>query len=272
MSSTVWLFDPLSKQRLTTSESDCGAGGGVASQVLAKKFNKVVVSEPNKEFLLWAKNRLTPMFPAGKFEFLQEGGEKSSLPSESMDAVTICEALHWCDIPAALAEFHRQLKRGGVLCIMHYSAPYLLNQEAQKIWKGLWNSTMETLEGKIYKRSAKNVSRGYEDIVFEEGQWEKVKRVMVNCNGTWRTLARFCPEEERPPSGTGKDDEVVYEEKNEALGLDVDFENLRAIWFAMLPWDEKDSNKEEWEKLEKLSDGGRYKGYYPATQLIATKK
>lgn len=212
------------------------------------------------------------MFPAGKFEFLQEGGEKSSLESASMDTVTICEALHWCDIPAALAEFHRQLKKGGVLCIMHYSAPRLLNEDAQKLWEGMWHSSIDSLEGNIYKRSGKNMSRGYEDIVFEEGKWEKVKRVMVNCNGTWRTLARVYLEADRPPSGTGKNDEVIYEEGNEKLGLDVDFEGLRAIYFAMLPWDEEDSNKEEWDKLKKLAHGGRYKGYYPATQLLATKK
>lgn len=34
------------------------------------------------------------MFPAGKFEFLEEGAEKSSVNDASTDAVTICEALH----------------------------------------------------------------------------------------------------------------------------------------------------------------------------------
>jgi ubiquinone/menaquinone biosynthesis C-methylase UbiE len=78
------------------------------------------------------------MFPSGRFQFLQEGREKSSLESGSMDAITICEALHWCDIPTTLTEFHRQLKAGSVLCIMHYSGPYLTNPEAQEIWAKMW--------------------------------------------------------------------------------------------------------------------------------------
>lgn len=95
--------------------NDCGAGGGVASKELAKKFAKVIVSEPNKKYLNFARLHLEPKFPKGKFEFLAEGGEKSSVKSESLDALTICEALHWCDIDVAMKEFHRQLKKSGTL-------------------------------------------------------------------------------------------------------------------------------------------------------------
>lgn len=68
MPSMIWpLLSSTKNKSLTTKTSDCGAGDSVASQVLARKFNKVVVSESNKDFLLWAKDRLTPMFPARKF-------------------------------------------------------------------------------------------------------------------------------------------------------------------------------------------------------------
>lgn len=212
------------------------------------------------------------MFSAGKFEFLQQGGEKSSLSDGSMDAVTICEALHWCDIPAAMSEFYRQLKSGGVLCIMHYTYPYLLDSKTHDIWSQLWQDTLSKLEGEIYERCDSNLSRGYEHIHFEEAKWKHVKRVMVNCNGTWKTLARIVEDSERQPSGVGKDDEVIWEEENAELRLEVGLEELKSMYYAMVPWDTED-HKEIWEKLESsVGKGGVFKGFYPATQLIATKR
>jgi len=117
--------------------NDCGAGGGVASKELAKKFAKVIVSEPNEKYLNFARLHLEPKFPKGKFEFLAEGGEKSSVKSESLDALTICEALHWCDIDVAMKEFHWQLKKGGTLCICHYSMPYVKEPGFSELWDKL---------------------------------------------------------------------------------------------------------------------------------------
>jgi len=47
---------------------------------------------------------------------------------------------------------------------------------------------------------------------------------------------------------------------------------MKGMYYAMLPWDAEE-HKESWEKLEKIvGRGGKFKGYCPATQLIATKR
>lgn len=128
--------DPSSSYDLA---NDCGAGAGIASEILATRFIKVVVSTPNGEYLAIARACISPKFPGEKFEFKAEGGEESSLESGTVDLVTILEAIHWCDIDAALREFHRQLKNGGTLCIAHYSKPCARNHDDfGKLWDGAW--------------------------------------------------------------------------------------------------------------------------------------
>jgi ubiquinone/menaquinone biosynthesis C-methylase UbiE len=99
---------------------DVGAGAGIVSETLAEKFTHVIVSEPNLEYIQMAEGCLSALpqgFPKDKFSFHAESAEKSSIPDASVDCVTICEAIYWTDMPAAVSEFARQLESGGSLCI-----------------------------------------------------------------------------------------------------------------------------------------------------------
>jgi hypothetical protein len=42
-----------------------------------------------------------------------------------------------------------------------------------------------------------------------------------------KTVARSVDKSERPPSGVGKNDEVIWEEKNEKLEFDAALEELK---------------------------------------------
>lgn len=121
------------------------------------------------------------------------------------------------------------------MCIMHYSSPSLINTEAQKVWSGMWAKSLAALTGPVYERNGKNMARGYEDIVFASVKWTDVKRVLVNCNGSWEAIAKDFKGQEVPPSGVQEGEEVVYEEENGDLGIDVDLEGLKAVYYAMLP-------------------------------------
>lgn len=107
---------------------DIGAGAGIASQELANKFKKVVVSDLNKTYVEIASERLTQDFnpPKARFRFLQEPAEKSSVETGSVDPIAICEAIHWTDVQATVKEVTRQLKSGGTVAISLYTRPYIL--------------------------------------------------------------------------------------------------------------------------------------------------
>jgi trans-aconitate 3-methyltransferase len=101
---------------------DVGAGAGIASQNLATRFETVILSDPNDDYVDIAVTRLTTEFgfPQSKFKLLQEGAEKSSLGDGEVDLVICCEAIHWTDILRSMGEFARQLKKGGTFAISVY--------------------------------------------------------------------------------------------------------------------------------------------------------
>lgn len=53
-------------------------------------------------------------------EFRTAAAENSGLEAESVDLVTVAQALHWFDIPKFFAEAARVLRRGGLLAIWCY--------------------------------------------------------------------------------------------------------------------------------------------------------
>jgi hypothetical protein len=97
------IYDHHSTARLNhtfQTAHDEGAGAAIVSERLAGKFDHVIISEPNHQYLSIAEQRLKSLekpFPKGTFEYKAEGAEKSSVPDGSVDLVTICEALHWTD-------------------------------------------------------------------------------------------------------------------------------------------------------------------------------
>jgi Methyltransferase domain len=92
---------------------------GIASQELATKFQTIIVSDPNDGYANIAAKRITKAFGLAEkmFRFLQESAEKSFVGDASVDLLVICEAIHWTDIPRAMEEFARQLKKGGTIAI-----------------------------------------------------------------------------------------------------------------------------------------------------------
>ncbi|KAL4926137.1 class I SAM-dependent methyltransferase [Aspergillus undulatus] len=142
---------------------DVGAGAGTVSEILAKRFKNVIVSEPDTEFLEIAKEgRLSSPSRADlnsgsatgsgqgdevgegegkvkkkKFTFLSERAEQSIVASGTVDLLIINKAIHWTDIPASIAEFARQLKSNGMLCNTFYGQVWITdNAEAQAIFGG----------------------------------------------------------------------------------------------------------------------------------------
>src|SRR4051812_16219367 len=115
---------------------DVGAGPGIATSTLAPTFTHLIVSDPNPTYTSLARTRLSSLpYPEGKFTFLTEPAERSSVETGSIDCLVICEALHWCDLSLAIASFARQLKSGGTFAQVMYSPPVIVgNEEAQRIW------------------------------------------------------------------------------------------------------------------------------------------
>jgi ubiquinone/menaquinone biosynthesis C-methylase UbiE len=92
---------------------DLAAGTGKLTRLLTPTGATVIAVEPVDE-MRDALGRTTP-----EAEPRPGTAERTELPDSSADAVTVAQAFHWFDGPAALAEIHRILKPGGKLVVIY---------------------------------------------------------------------------------------------------------------------------------------------------------
>jgi SAM-dependent methyltransferase len=94
---------------------DLAAGTGKLTRPLAGTGAAVVAIEPVAEM----RARIGPAAAC----VLDGTAEAIPLPEASADAVTVGQAFHWFDGPAALAEIHRVLRPGGALALVWNRRP-----------------------------------------------------------------------------------------------------------------------------------------------------
>jgi ubiquinone/menaquinone biosynthesis C-methylase UbiE len=95
-----------------TTVCDLAAGTGKLTRRLVALGASVAAVEPVEAMRL----QLTAAVP--EVDVVEGTAESIPLPDESVDAVTVAQAFHWFDAPAALAEIARVLKPGGGLALL----------------------------------------------------------------------------------------------------------------------------------------------------------
>lgn len=264
-----------------TTALDVGSGPGIVAELLASKFQHVVVAEPNAEHLSVARQRLGPHFPAGKFTFLAETGEQSSLQDRSVDCITAAVSLHWCEVPLAVAEFSRILKSGGTLCVVHYSTPRLVgNDKANKAWKALCMDLTDGYwqkAGPMYQRLMKNLISGHDNLPLTSEIWEDgAQRHYTNCGGAKQVMEPLTRMQiESSPTGIRASDEMHFiEDDTDWIVEEADLEWLQGQFLSYTPGRTLADDKERWVQIEEALGGRekKVKVYIPSLQILATRK
>ena len=85
---------------------DCGCGSGQASVALAEHFAVVHATDVAPEQIAAAK-------PHPRVRYSVAPAEHSGLPDQSVDLVTVAQALHWFDVTAFYAEAARVARPGS---------------------------------------------------------------------------------------------------------------------------------------------------------------
>lgn len=95
--------------------ADVGSGTGILSEIFLANGNRVYGIEPNTA-MREAGEKLLASDP----NFFSRNGtaEATGLPNASVDFVSVGQAFHWFDRPAAHAEFARVLKPNGWVAIV----------------------------------------------------------------------------------------------------------------------------------------------------------
>jgi ubiquinone/menaquinone biosynthesis C-methylase UbiE len=134
---------------------DCATGNGQAAVGLAEHFRKVIATDISAEQI--AQARLHP-----RVEYRVGRAEASGLAAKSVDAVTVCQALHWLHVPGFFAEVRRVLVPGGVLVATVYSDAMI----ADAALDPLLQHYNKTIAGEYWPPERKIVNEQYRGIVF----------------------------------------------------------------------------------------------------------
>ena len=114
---------------------DLAAGTGKLTERLVALGWHVVAVEPSDAM----RAELTAALP--DVEALPGTAERMSLPDASVDAVTIAQAWHWFDPPAAAAEIARVLRPGGQV------APLWNVRDEETDWVARWTEIVHRGDG-----------------------------------------------------------------------------------------------------------------------------
>jgi SAM-dependent methyltransferase len=133
------LFEFLSS--LTSKRElawDCGTGNGQCALGIAGFYDTVFASDPSEKQIQHAI--LSP-----KVKYKIERAEQTSLGDNSVDLITIAQALHWLNTEEFFNEAKRVLKKDGVIAVISYVNPVvskevdeLTDQFHDQALKGYW--------------------------------------------------------------------------------------------------------------------------------------
>ncbi len=151
-----YIFEHCSAKDLAW---DCACGTGQAARGLAKAFHRVVASDASQGQLEQAEgpaNVCFECFPA----------ENSPFENQSVDLISVAQALHWFERGRFFDECKRVLRPRGLLAVWTYG-PLEINPEADEI---VYQGEL----AKYWPPERQLVEDSYKDIEFP---FERVDRI-----------------------------------------------------------------------------------------------
>ncbi|HJR85161.1 MAG TPA: class I SAM-dependent methyltransferase [Nitrososphaeraceae archaeon] len=135
---------------------DCATGNGQAAIGLAKYFNKVIASDASR-------NQIQYAFARENIEYKVFQAENAEIDSDSVDIVTVAQALHWFDFDKFYSNVKRVGKKGGIIAVWSYDM-HKINPQIDKITKKL--DVDGDILGSYWDKEARYVKEKYETITF----------------------------------------------------------------------------------------------------------
>lgn len=115
---------------------DCATGNGQAAKALVGIFSRVIATDANAEQIAHA-------VPVDGIEYRVADASDSGLPNQSVNMVTVAQALHWLDLDAFYAEARRVLTPDGALVIWGYGDPVMETEALDLIVNAYNRGTIE---------------------------------------------------------------------------------------------------------------------------------
>ncbi len=133
---------------------DCGTGNGQSAIGLVEYFEKVYATDPSEKQVSNAESN-------PKIIYKVEKAESSSLPNNSVDLITVAQALHWFNFDKFYSEVKRVLKPEGIIAAWTYGLPQI-SSEIDKLVLHFHDNIV----GDFWQKENQYVSDKYQTIPF----------------------------------------------------------------------------------------------------------
>lgn len=133
---------------------DCATGNGQAALSLSKYFKQVIASDMSRKQIENAKHKDNiryEVFPA----------EETPLEDESVDLITVAQALHWFNLDEFYAEAKRVLRKDGVIAAWTYGL-HSVSPAVDRVTYHFYDDIL----GKYWPKERKHIENRYEDLPF----------------------------------------------------------------------------------------------------------
>ncbi|MCP5560010.1 MAG: class I SAM-dependent methyltransferase [Verrucomicrobiaceae bacterium] len=147
-----WLCDQSAQRGVAW---DCGCGSGQATVGLAEWFAEVIGTDLSASQIAQA-----PVIPNVRWKVCR--AEESGLASQSVDLITVAQALHWFDLTVFWQEVRRILKPGGLVAVWSYGRFQIADREVQSICDHFYDEVV----GEFWPKERKIVEAGYDALTF----------------------------------------------------------------------------------------------------------
>jgi len=175
---------------------DCGTGNGQVAARLAERFKEVYATDISEDQLQYAAKK-------DNITYRKERAEQTSLADNSIDLVTVAQAIHWFDFEPFYAEVTRVARPGALFAAWTYTR-LKVNTEVDKVIKHLYKD----ITGPYWDKQRGYVDGGYEQIPFpfkevQTPEFSIVKRLSVEQLAgylrTWSGVQHYMKQEQKDP-------------------------------------------------------------------------
>ena len=176
---------------------DCATGSGQSAKVLAQTFSQVIATDASQAQIEQAAksyNIRYRVFPA----------EQTNIDDQSIDLITVAQALHWFDIDKFFAEANRVLKPGGVLAVWTYNL-LSISDDIDKIINEFYSDMLKDywpLERKLIDEGYQSIEFPFQEIQcpsFEmTTKWDL--RQLLGYFNTWSAVNRYQQQHGKNPT------------------------------------------------------------------------
>ncbi len=133
---------------------DCATGSGQAACALARYFRRVIATDASAR-------QVHNAVPHPGVEYRVATAEESGIDSNSVDLITVAQALHWFDTDRFFTEARRVLRPAGILAAWTYNLARI-DPAIDAVVSRLYHD----LVGPYWPVERRLLERGYRDIPF----------------------------------------------------------------------------------------------------------